>query len=302
MSASHSPLLLPQALLTAMLMVLGAAPPARTAATESEAPSKPRFRAGTIDAQAVSESSGLVASRKREGVFWTVNDSGHDPVLYAITREGALIAEFPVDAKNTDWEDLATDDAGRLYVADVGNNARRRTEVQVLRVDEADPRAAGVDKPAPLHETTTWRLTYPGRPFDCEALIVFGGHGYLIEKRLDGAAAGVYRFELKEPPPAESTVLERVATLPVHAPVTAADISPDAKRLAVLTVLGPYVLEVGGDVSKAADAPVWYSRYVHPRMEAACFVPGGLLVTAETREIFFFGDEYFQPVERSDTP
>ena len=357
-------------------------------------PAEPEFRTGRIAAKAVGESSGLVASRRHAGVFWTVNDSGNDPVLYAISREGELIAAFPVDAKNVDWEDLAIDDDGHLYVADVGNNDGRRTEVRVLRVDEPDPRGGGGDaapakgdaapkkegnapgkgdrasnkagnapakgdgasnkgddspgkgdgappkgdaapnegagatekgdgapakedgaksarppagarargvggKPAALPVTESWRLTYPGKPFDCEALAVHDGAGYLISKRRDGGAAEMFRFDLA-PPAAKPVALERVAALPVRAPVTAADVSADGKRLAVLTVLGPYVFDVNGDVASAGrDAPLRYSRYFHLTMEAACFVPGGLLVTAETRDVFFFADRFFKPVERA---
>src|SRR5687767_4556689 len=105
---------------TLVLLTLPAALPA-LALGQAE-PAEPKFRAGKIEPKAISESSGLVASRRHDGVFWTVNDSGNAPVLYAITREGKAIAEFPVDAKNVDWEDLAIDDAGHLYVADVGNN------------------------------------------------------------------------------------------------------------------------------------------------------------------------------------
>ena len=105
-------------------------------------PSQPKFRVGTVKADAIRERSGLVASRRHPGVFWTLSDGGNPAALYAITREGDLIREYPVAAKNVDWEDLAIDDDGRLYIADVGNNQRDRKEVQVLRVDEPDPRAA----------------------------------------------------------------------------------------------------------------------------------------------------------------
>jgi hypothetical protein len=286
----------PTAVLLLALAVLRAGSPVE-AAPEAK-PAKPAFRAGTIEQSAIAESSGLVASRVHEGVFWTINDSGHEPVLYAVTREGKSIAEFAVGAKNTDWEDLATDGTGHVYVADVGNNGGRRDRVRVLRIDEPDPRAAPPAKALPV--SAAWELTYPGRPFDSEALFVLDGKGYLISKRLDGRAAEVYRFGLAERAPGaeEPVVLERVAALPVRAPVTAADVSPDGRRLAVLTVLGAYVFDIDGDVAAAGNgAPARYARYIHPRMEAACFVPGGLLVTAETREVLFFADEYFKPVD-----
>jgi hypothetical protein len=301
--------------LAVLLTTLGAGWPPLPARGEPAEP-EPRFRAGTIEAKAIPESSGLVASRRHAGVFWTVNDSGNAPVLYAITRQGKLIAEFPVDAENVDWEDLAIDDAGHLYIADVGNNDGGRAEVRVLRLDEPDPGPAAAaaadgedegegprrpgEKPAaPLPVGATWRLTYPGKPFDCESLVVRGRDGFLISKRRDAGPAELYRFDLA--PAAGPVALVRVGALPIRAPVTAADVSPDGKRLAVLTVLGPWVFEIDGDVASAtaADAPpARYSRYIHPTMEAACFVPGGLLVTAESREVFFFADRHFTPVER----
>lgn len=268
------------------------------------AKSGPRFRAGKIEANAISESSGLVASRRHAGVFWTVNDSGNAPVLYAITREGKLIAEFPVDAENVDWEDLAIDDGGRLYVADVGNNEGKRTEVRVLRIDEPDTRgnaAGGTDRKraALLPVAETWRLTYPAKPFDCESLVVVGDKGYVISKRRDAGPAELYRFELA--PAVEPVLLERVGALPIRAPVTAADLSPDGKRLAVLTVFGPWTFDIDGDIRSATTgAPARYSRYVHPTMEAACFVEGGLLVTAESRDVFFFADRHFNAVEHTE--
>jgi hypothetical protein len=267
-----------------------------TAATAGES----KFRVGRIAAPAISESSGLVASRKHAGVFWAHNDSGNPPSLFAVTREGELIREFAVDAKNVDWEDLAIDDAGRLYIADVGNNTRKRTEVQVYRVDEpADPRAPakGAARSAPLRVNRTWRLTYPGdKPFDCESLFVWLGKGYVFPKRLSTAPAELFSFDLDSP--ARVQRLTKVADVPpVRAPVTAADVSADGKQLAVLTVFGPYIFDINGDVASIGKARVRHSRYVDPKMEAACFVPEGLLVTNEDRDVFLFRYEHFTEVK-----
>src|SRR5258706_16100224 len=54
---------------------------------------------GTIDYKPCSESSGVIASRKHPGVYWTHCDSGNDAAIYAITREGKFIAEYKVNAK-----------------------------------------------------------------------------------------------------------------------------------------------------------------------------------------------------------
>src|SRR5438874_9337753 len=63
---------------------------------------------GTLQEKAVTESSGLVASRRTPGVFWTHNDSGDGPYLYATDRKGRALAKFTVSgATNVDWEDIA---------------------------------------------------------------------------------------------------------------------------------------------------------------------------------------------------
>jgi hypothetical protein len=259
-----------------------------------------KFRVGKITDPGIPESSGIVASRKHEGVYWTHNDSGNPPELFAITREGQLIHKFEVAAKNVDWEDLALDDAGHIYIADTGNNNRDRTEVHVYRVDEPDPRAkppGNGAKTPPLRVNAHWRLNYPDKPFDCESLFLLGGKAYLISKNLTGAAAVIYRFDLAAPMN-RPVVLEHVTEIPlIHAPVTAADVSEDGKRLAVMTVIGPYVLEINGDVASAPNAKARHCRYFDPHMEAVCFVKEGLLATTESRDVFLFRDEFLTPVK-----
>jgi hypothetical protein len=90
---------------------------------------------------AIEESSGIVKSRRLEGVFWTHNDSGHPPRLFAVDRQGGRIGTVDLlDATNVDWEDIAIDDAGFLYLCDIGNNRNRRENLIVYQVQEVDPR------------------------------------------------------------------------------------------------------------------------------------------------------------------
>ena len=60
--------------------------------------------------------------------------------VVAINALGRLIAEFPVEgATNEDWEDITIDDAGNLYIGDIGNNKNERDDLRVYRVPEPDP-------------------------------------------------------------------------------------------------------------------------------------------------------------------
>src|SRR5262245_57245123 len=57
----------------------------------------------------LAESSGLVVSRAQPGVYWSHNDSGDGPNLYAIDATGQLLATFNVaDAEARDWEDMSS--------------------------------------------------------------------------------------------------------------------------------------------------------------------------------------------------
>jgi hypothetical protein len=241
---------------------------------------------GHIDAPEIPESSGIVASRKYPGIFWTHNDSGNPAQVFAIDRTGKLIASFSVAAKNIDWEDIAVDEEGHLYLADIGDNNCKRYEIQVYRVDEPAPHAAKGKRDA-LRVDTTWRLKYPAKPADAESLFLLGGNGYLISKFLDGRPAGLYRFSLT--PSAKPVTLEKVLDLPIRAPVTAADLSRDGKWLAVMTLLGPFVYRMDGDVKNLGNGPVWQALFVDPNIEGLCFpLDGGLLATTEGRRVIQF--------------
>ena len=127
---------------------------------DGEAP-RGQFKVGRLDHKLIPESSGLIASRKHPDVFWTHNDSGNAPELFAVTREGKLLATYMLNVRNTDWESITADDEGHLYVGDTGNNEHRRDRVFVYRVDEPDPAAAGENggaQPAMLRVNATWRL------------------------------------------------------------------------------------------------------------------------------------------------
>lgn len=240
------------------------------------------WRVGRLEHPPIRESSGIVASRESPGAFWTINDGGNVPVLYAIDRTGRLLAEVPVAATNQDWEDLATDDQGRLYIADVGNNQRSRREVIVHRF----PEPAARPTTQPLQPEASWHLRFDREPFDCEAMVVHDGAGFLISKRRDLGEAQVWRFDLA--PSDRPVPLRHVANLPLRAPVTAADLSPDGKWLAVLTVAGPTLLRINGDLSNAGAAPSSSLFCPEATMEALCFAGDGLLVTSERRDVLFF--------------
>ncbi|HXI53107.1 MAG TPA: hypothetical protein VNH84_16440 [Candidatus Saccharimonadales bacterium] len=247
----------------------------------------------------LSESSGVAASRRFPGIFWTHNDGGggHKQILFAITREGKTMAEFVVaDVTLVDWEDIAIDAEGHLFVGDLGNNDLKRRELRVVQIAEPDPKSLSRFAPA----QRTWTLRFPDQPFDCESLFIWDKHGYVVSKVFKDARAQIFRFPLQGE--TNTLVLEWVATTKVDSPVTGADISPDGRLLALVAKSGAFVYRVNGDISRAGKGKPYETKFRHEHIEACAFVPEGLLATAESREVFLFTDPPFHPHPRGSGP
>src|SRR5687768_12051954 len=110
---------------------------------------------GRVKSKSLVEASGLVGSRRNGEVFWTHND-GDDGVLHAVRRDGSVVARVRVSARFQDWEDVARDANGDLFLADVGNNSRDRKRVTVFRIAEPDPDDDSAKAAQVLQE---WKLT-----------------------------------------------------------------------------------------------------------------------------------------------
>ena len=95
----------------------------------------------------VTESSGVVSSSLAPGVYWTHNDSGDGPFLYATDSAGRDLGAIRVAGVGArDWEEVAAGPCfvapGRcFYVGDIGDNAEQRPNIVVYRV--AEPKIVG---------------------------------------------------------------------------------------------------------------------------------------------------------------
>lgn len=118
----------------------------------------------------LTEASGLAVASADAAVLWSIDDSGHEPMLHAIDTSGVSRGATRVTgARNRDWEALAAGPcpAGRcLYVGDIGDNDENEPAVVVWRVAEPTPGAAATSNAESL--TFTW----DGGPVDVEAMWV----------------------------------------------------------------------------------------------------------------------------------
>lgn len=158
----------------------------------------------------VDESSGLAPSSRRPGWWFTVNDSGGEPAVYAFDAQGGFEAHKVQGARAIDWEDL---DAGPcpggegrcLYAADIGDNKRRRPHVTVYAIPEPGPGETA-------EVLAQWDFTYAHGPDNAETLLVHPTTGALTVVTKSGSGRS-HVVPLPRVPPEGVVTLSAVGTL-----------------------------------------------------------------------------------------
>lgn len=203
---------------------------------------------------AVTESSGLAASRLNQNIYWTHNDSGDGPLVYAFDATGESRGVFRVaGAQARDWEDMAIGPGPQrassyLYLGDIGDNDNLRSEIVVYRV--AEPKLVATDKTSSKRNPRTTaaaeaiRLRYPDGKHDAETLLVHPATGnlYIITKVMLRNATV---YEATAPlVPGRVITMKRIGEIKIPSLLgglfTGGSISPDGRRVALCDYLQGY--------------------------------------------------------------
>lgn len=173
------------------------------------------------------EASGVAPSTRVPNTFWSHNDSGNDPMLFAYDSNGATLGTLRVSgAKNRDWEAIAIGpctDGSCLFIGDVGDNDARREQLTIWRIPEPLPTDTVTPVAVPL------RFRYEDGPRDVEAMWVAPDSGILLlTKRPMITRAGQRRMSLiyRLSPVVWRTQSAAVATLVDSVPIVPAASNP----------------------------------------------------------------------------
>lgn len=226
-------------------MVLNVFPRSATPASPQEGYSA-ATKVATIKNQSITESSGLIASRTLPGAYWTHNDSGDGPFIYAFDTQGEALGVFSVTgAEARDWEDISVGpgprpDKSYLYVGDIGDNHEARSEIIVYRFLEPDLKPSDKNstkaRPRTTERAESIRLKYPDGKHDAETLLVHPSTGnlYIMTKV---AFRNPVVYEATAPLHAGDVItLKRIGEVRVPSilggAITGGAISPDGRRVA----------------------------------------------------------------------
>ena len=227
-------------------------------AAAPEAPACKVAAAGTPIPAEIPESSGLARSARDPGLFWTHNDAGNQPELFAVNEAGALVQRVRVTgARLVDWEDIEAAPCGNdrcLYIGDIGDNDGDRDRITVYRVVEPANGARETAPPESLH------ARYPDGAKDAEALFAdASGTLYLVTK---GRRAGIslYRWPTRGTP-GQTVELEHIRDLfpePENDQdrVTAASATPNGRWVGIRTYRTLYLYSTPQLLGQGDVAPL----------------------------------------------
>jgi hypothetical protein len=185
------------------------------------------------------ENSGMV--HYGNGVLYFINDSGNDPILYRYDTVTNAYSEFEMlNASNVDWEDLATDDLGNIYIGDFGNNNNRRRDLKIYKAVNPESVFTNELSVETISYTYENQTQFPPANeqlyFDCEAMIWYKDSIYLFTKnRTEPFDGWCYMYSLPDEP--GSYVAKLIDSIQFSASdrksgwITAADIYMDTLAL-----------------------------------------------------------------------
>jgi len=191
----------------------------------------------------IDESSGIEISDRNH--IWSHNDSGGSDELYEFDSTGILLRTLHIqNSTNHDWEDLARDSAGNIYIGDFGNNVNDRTNLTIYKISNPDATFATSISSVKIKFDYPDQQDFPPADsllnFDMEAFFWFNHSLYLFSKDRTVPYSG-YTKLYRLPEDAGTYTAELIDSFYLGSgpyyltSITSADISPDGKTVALLT-------------------------------------------------------------------
>lgn len=165
--------------------------------------------------------------------LWWHNDSGDQARLFLTNSDGELLQELNLPAKNKDWEDIATDHQGNIYIGDFGNNANARKDLRIYILNLQRQSLDSILFSYP--DQAAFPPPSAQANFDMEGFFWFRDSLHLFSKNRVGAG-NYYTKHYTLPAQSGSYVATLRDSIQLKKRVvTAAAISPDGQTIALLS-------------------------------------------------------------------
>ncbi len=175
---------------------------------------------------------------------WMIEDSGNPDKIFKVDLNGKLLKVLKVkNAKNKDWEALAQDSLGNLYIGDIGNNSNEREDLVIYKLPNPDKEKGDkIDAKKIAFRYPDQKKFPPKRKdfrYNAEALFYQNGFLYIVNKDMTRPFVGqarIYRIPAK-PGKYKAELISTISTCDDsrRCTITGADLSPDGKTLVLLS-------------------------------------------------------------------
>jgi len=259
----------------------------------------PTQQVGAVDPSIIDEASGLAVSKEFSDTLFHINDSGDGPNIYKTNLRGGETSTILISGfEPKDVEDLALgkcqNDKSCIVVGDIGDNREQRDHISLVLINEKSTLNRRL---SPL---SILDLNYPDRPHNAEGMAIHpNGDLYILTKEFSTGAnialpAQLFRLSkrlLNSPAPGVK-MLQKIGQFDLPSIlsdnslrgqiVTGFDISPDGKKLLILTY--EVAIEVNMDLShEFRTTDTWERNQDYtvtataelPQQEAIAYLPGG---------------------------
>jgi len=238
--------------------------------------------------KSLTEISGMVYTK--DG-FWVHNDGDNGSFIMLLLKDGTIQTVKKItNAPNYDWEDMAVDPSGNLFIGDIGNNNNNRREFQIYKI--SNPLVTEQTR----IESQKIEFDYPDQKefppkgkhlkYDAEALIYFQDSLFIFNKNRTQPYNGYLRMYKVPAKPGKYHALLSDSILlggknMLNSWITGADISNDGKKLALLSHDKIWILEnfKGSHFFKGKIRVLKLNHF--SQKEAICFDGNGDLFVAD---------------------
>ncbi|CAL9489571.1 hypothetical protein SUDANB2_03199 [Streptomyces sp. enrichment culture] len=242
----------------------------------------------TIRDPRITESSGLAASHRHPGIYWTHNDSDDGAYLYAVdSRTGETVATITMTGVGSprDVEAVSIGPDNEIWVGDIGDNLGGTwPHVWIYRLPE--PKTLRDQK----IRATQYVVKYSDGARDAESLVVHPktGRVYIVDKNEKGGHLYEGPADLT---PGGTNVFRPVAAVP-DLEATDATLSPDGEHLVVRSYFGAVAYDWNGGRIKRKE-----------RLGVPFLGQGeSVTYTADGTKLMFGAEGADSPVEPQDAP
>ncbi len=175
---------------------------------------------------------------------WVLEDSGNENAIYGLNAVAKIEQTIAIEnAKNIDWEDLASDESGNLYIGDFGNNDNKRKDLCIYKVNATDLKSKTAISSSKISFYYPEQTQFPPKKselfFDAESFFVHKNNFYIFTKNrskgFDGTVL-LYKVPNKEGNHKAQLLGKFQACNNYNkCAITSTDISPDGKKIVLLS-------------------------------------------------------------------